>query len=54
MNEANEVLSDPEKRKKYDELGANWRGVRERAARAHPAAVAVRRAVVARAAASAP
>jgi curved DNA-binding protein len=25
INEANEVLSDPEKRKKYDELGANWR-----------------------------
>jgi len=24
MNEANEVLSDPEKRKKYDELGSNW------------------------------
>jgi DnaJ-class molecular chaperone len=25
VNEANEVLSDPKKRKKYDELGANWR-----------------------------
>ncbi len=25
LNEANEVLSDPVKRKKYDELGANWR-----------------------------
>ena len=24
MNEANEVLSDPEKRKKYDTLGENW------------------------------
>jgi len=24
INEANEVLSDPEKRKKYNELGANW------------------------------
>jgi curved DNA-binding protein len=24
-NEANEVLGDPEKRKKYDELGANWK-----------------------------
>ena len=24
INEANEVLSDAEKRKKYDELGANW------------------------------
>lgn len=25
VNEANEVLSDPEKRKKYDEYGENWR-----------------------------
>lgn len=25
INEANEVLSDPDKRKKYDQLGANWR-----------------------------
>jgi DnaJ-class molecular chaperone len=25
VNEANEVLSDAQKRKKYDELGANWR-----------------------------
>jgi len=25
INEANEVLSDPEKRKKYDALGANWK-----------------------------
>src|SRR5512137_2225879 len=24
INEANEVLSDPDKRKKYDELGSNW------------------------------
>ena len=25
INEANEVLSDPEKRRKYEELGSNWR-----------------------------
>jgi curved DNA-binding protein len=25
INEANEVLTDPEKRKKYDELGENWK-----------------------------
>lgn len=25
INEANEVLSDPEKRKKYDQLGENWK-----------------------------
>jgi curved DNA-binding protein len=25
INEAHEVLSDPEKRRKYEELGANWR-----------------------------
>ncbi|OEJ98563.1 molecular chaperone DnaJ [Flavivirga aquatica] len=25
VNEANEVLSDPEKREKYDSLGANWK-----------------------------
>src|ERR1700760_4057023 len=25
INEANEVLSDPDKRKKYDTLGADWK-----------------------------
>ena len=25
INEANEVLGNPETRKKYDELGSNWR-----------------------------
>ena len=25
INEANEVLGDADKRRKYDELGANWR-----------------------------
>ena len=29
INEANEVLSDPQKRKKYDTLGANWRDGQE-------------------------
>lgn len=29
INEANEVLSDPEKRKKYDEYGENWKHAAE-------------------------
>ena len=28
-NEANDVLSDPEKRKKYDEVGANWKNYQD-------------------------
>ncbi|MFL5648060.1 MAG: DnaJ domain-containing protein, partial [Chloroflexota bacterium] len=27
INEANEVLSDPARRKQYDELGANWESI---------------------------
>src|SRR3954452_5780898 len=37
INEANEVLGDPEKRRKYDELGANWR-MYEQAGAGGPAA----------------
>jgi curved DNA-binding protein len=33
ITEANEVLSDPVKRKKYDELGENWKQYEEQAAR---------------------
>jgi DnaJ-class molecular chaperone len=36
INEANEVLSDPEKRKKYDELGANWRAYEQQPGGAGP------------------
>ncbi len=38
VNEANEVLSDPEKRKKYDELGANWRAYENAPPGARPSA----------------
>src|SRR6187399_2518595 len=31
INEANEVLGDAEKRRKYDELGANWRNYEQQA-----------------------
>src|SRR5687768_1349228 len=33
INEAYEVLGDPVKRKKYDELGANWRMYEQQAER---------------------
>ena len=34
INEANEVLSDPQKRKRYDELGAHWQDYAARGGRA--------------------
>ncbi|HNW60857.1 MAG TPA: J domain-containing protein [bacterium] len=33
INEANEVLSDPEKRKKYDQFGADWKQYEQAGAR---------------------
>jgi len=36
INEANEVLGDPEKRRKYDELGANWRMYEQAQQRGQP------------------
>ena len=38
INEANEVLSDPEKRRKYDELGAHWNNPGQQTARPSPGA----------------
>ena len=35
LNEANEVLGDPDKRRKYDDLGANWRQYEQQASTGH-------------------
>jgi curved DNA-binding protein len=36
ISEANEVLSDPAKRKKYDELGDNWRNFQDAGSSGYP------------------
>lgn len=43
INEANEVLSDPEKRKKYDEYGEHWKHADEFEAQKKAAACRWRR-----------
>ena len=40
VNEANEVLSDPDKRTKYDQLGADWQRYQQAGAGAQPGGAA--------------
>ena len=54
INEANEVLGDPDKRRKYDELGANWRMYEQAQQQGQPFPAARRSAAAAASAGRAP